>query len=322
MLYFIILMLVAIKLYNKYQCGWCYSRAIMTGKVVVVTGANAGIGYETAFNLARRGAKVILACRDIQKGKAAAEDITKKTGNKHVLYKNLDLASLDSVRRFAEDLNSSEAKLDVLINNAGGIGYGDEKTSDGILREMQTNHFGPFLLTLLLVPLLKASDSGRIILVSSLAHKFGTIDFKTINRELKRHSYLGVFKIYSCSKLCNVLFSNELSRRLEGTRITVNSLHPGHIRTSIYKNIDNFGETVMNFLLSAFFKNALEGAQTTIYLAVSDDVLDVTGKYFVDCKESTMSKSAMDKELAGELWRYSEELVRLKPEEVSGLIRT
>lgn len=287
----------------------------MTGNVIIVTGANAGIGYETAFNLARRGAKVFLACRDDEKGKTAAEEIIKKTGNKHVFYKNLDLASLDSVRRFADDFKRNEVKLDVLINNAGGIGYGNEKTADGIIREMQTNHFGPFLLTILLVPLLKKADSGRVIMVSSVAHRFGKIDFKTINEETKWRNMFTAFKVYNCSKLCNVLFSNELARRLEGTRVTVNSLHPGCVRTSIYKNVDSITETVVNFIFSTFFKNSVEGAQTTIYLAVAEDVLGVTGKYFADCKETAASKTAMDKELASQLWRLSVELVKLKPEE-------
>lgn len=307
-------LIIAIKLYNKYSCVWCDSLAIMACKVVIVTGANSGIGYETALDLARRGAKVILACRDDRRGQAAAEDVIKKTGNKNVFYKNLDLASLDSIRKFAEDFKRTENKLDVLINNAGGIGYRKEKTADGILLGMQTNYFGPFLLTILLVPLLKKAESGRIIMVSSVMHKYGSIDFDALNEESRWRDIYGN-EMYSCSKLCAILFSNELARRLKDTRITVNSVHPGFVRTSIANNYDGITKIFLNFVYSALFRNPIEGAQTVIYLAVSEDLGEVTGKYFADCKESKASKTAMDEELASQLWRYSEQLVKLKPEE-------
>lgn len=312
----LILSLIFIKLYNKSVCGWCYARNIMTGKVVIVTGANAGIGFETAFNMARRGAKVYLACRDDARGAKAVEEIVSRTGNKHVIYKHLDLASLNSVRSFVEDIKKAEYRVDVLINNAGMTGYGLKKTEDGIVTEMQVNHFGHFLLTVLLVPLLKKSDDARVVVVASTLHRFGSIDFKTINKEATwKIPYYGAIRLYSTSKLCNVLFSNELARRLEGTTVTVNSLHPGHVRTSIYKNLDRVTETIMNFLLSTFFKSAVEGAQTSIYLAAADDLTGTTGRFFEECKEARMSVKAEDEELAEKLWNYSAELVKLKPEE-------
>lgn len=299
--------MLLIKVLNKLSNGKCYSDNVMSGQVVIVTGANSGIGYATALELARRGARVIAACRDDVKGRTAVESIIRATKNKSVKYIHLDLSSLASVRKFVEIFKSTEAKLDVLINNAGASGMGKEKTADGIVRDMQVNHFGPFLLTLLLVPILKKSAPSRVINVSSVLHKFGTIE--NINEE-RRYGY---FQVFCNSKLCNVLFSNELARRLEGTGVDVNSLHPGQVNTCLYKS--TAFEKLRSLILYTFFKSPEEGAQTSLYLAVSDECDQVTGKYFADCEESNMSLKAQDELLAKRLWKMSEELVRIKPEE-------
>lgn len=306
-LFWILVTLGLIKILNKLSNGKCYSDNVMSGKVVIVTGANSGIGYATALELARRGAKVILGCRDDQKGKDAAAAIIKATKNKAVKYIYLDLSSLKSVRAFVEEFKNTEAKLDVLINNAGASGMGKKMTEDGIIRDMQVNHFGPFLLTVLLTPMLIKSAPSRIVIVSSMLHKFGTIE--GINEE-GRYGYL---QAYCNSKLCNVLFSNELARRLEGTGVDVNSLHPGQVNTSLYRA--TLLEKLRSLVLYTFFKSPEEGAQTSLYLAVSDECDLVSGRYFADCEESTMSWKAEDRMMAANLWSMSEELVKLEPHE-------
>lgn len=298
---------ILIKILNKLSNGKCYSDNVMSGKVVIVTGANSGIGYATALELARRGARVILGCRDDEKGKAAVASIVKVTKNKSVRYIYLDLSSLSSVRKFVDEFKNTEAKLDVLVNNAGASGMGKKMTEDGIIRDMQVNHFGPFLLTVLLTPMLIKSAPSRVVIVSSMLHKFGTI------KEINKEGRYGYFKAYCNSKLCNVLFSNELAKRLEGTGVDVNSLHPGQVNTSLYKA--TLLEKLRTLILYTFFKSPEEGAQTSLYLAVSDDCDQVTGRYFADCTESTMSWKAEDRTMAAELWTMSEELVKLKPEE-------
>ncbi|XP_059054771.1 retinol dehydrogenase 11-like [Achroia grisella] len=300
--------LILIKVLNKFSNGKCYSDNVMSGQVVIVTGANSGIGYATALELAKRGARVIAACRDDDKGNKAVESIIKATKNKSIKYIHLDLSSLESVRKFVDTFKRTEAKLDVLINNAGASGMGKEKTADGIVRDMQVNHFGPFLLTLLLVPILKKSAPSRVINVSSILHKFGTIH--KINEEGK----YGYLQAFCNSKLCNVLFSNELARRLEGTGVDVNSLHPGQVNTCLYKSTAI--EKLRSLILYTFFKSPLEGAQTSLYLAISEECDQITGKYFADCEESNMSLKAQDECLAKQLWSMSEELVKLKPDEM------
>ncbi|KAM3955753.1 retinol dehydrogenase 14-like [Aphomia sociella] len=308
-LLWISLTLILIKVLNKLSNGKYYSDNVMSGQVVIVTGANSGIGFATALDLARRGARLIVACRDDEKGNRAVKSIIRRTKNKSVRYIHLDLSSLASVRKFADTVKNTEAKLDVLINNAGASGMGRKKTDDGIIRDMQVNHFGPFLLTILLVPLLKKSAPSRVINVSSVLHKFGTIE--GINDE-GRYGYL---QAYCNSKLCNVLFSNELARRLEGTGVVVNSLHPGQVNTCLYKATAI--EKLRSLVLYTFFKTPEEGAQTSLYLAISEECDQVTGKYFADCEESNMSFKAQDEYLAKKLWTMSEQLVNIKLEEAN-----
>ncbi|XP_075983820.1 retinol dehydrogenase 14-like [Anticarsia gemmatalis] len=305
-LIWLIMILVSIKVYNKITNGKCYADNVMSGKVAIITGGNSGIGYETALELARRGAKVILGCRDDKRGQKAADSIIKKTKNNSVRYMHLDLSSFKSVRKFVDDFKNSESKLDILINNAGASGVHRDLTEDGIIRDMQVNHFGPFLLTVLLTPILKKSAPSRVIIVSSTYHRFGTVN--DLNRP---HSYV---RTYCDSKLCNVLFSNELARRLEDTEVVVNCLHPGHVNTSFYRATAL--EKLRTLILYSFFKNPVEGAQTSLYLAVSDDCDQVTGKYFVDCKEGFMGLKARDEELAASLWEMSEKMVGLTPDEL------
>lgn len=291
------------KYYYKFTHGICKSNARLTNKVAIVTGANSGIGYETAKDLANRGAKVILACRDQTKGIAAIDAIIKETGNKEVYFQPLDLSSLASVRNFAKAIEAQETRLDILVNNAGTGKLDNSLTEDKLPIEMQVNHFGPFLLTVLLLPLLKSSGSSRIVNVSSVMHYFGNIDLDKIHLPAKNafnHS-----RVYANSKLANILFTKELHQRLSGSRVTVNCLHPGAVNTEIFRNQPRFVRSIFRF----FFKTPWEGAQTSIYLAVSEEVEGVSGKYFVDCEEATVSSKARNSLLATRLWERTETLV-------------
>ena len=222
---------------RKYFAGGvCTSKVRMDGKVVLVTGANTGIGKETALDLAKRGARVIMACRDLKKGETALNDIVEKTGSKNVVLKQLDLASLKSVRTFAEDINQNEPHLHVLINNAGVMMIPElTKTEDGFEMQMGVNHLGHFLLTNLVVDLLKKSTPSRIVVVSSVAHWLMTkeMKFDNINSEVSYDKG----DAYGQSKLANVLFVRELATRLKETGVTANSLHPGAVSTELSQYI-------------------------------------------------------------------------------------
>ncbi|KAK4017950.1 hypothetical protein OUZ56_000024 [Daphnia magna] len=221
------------KAYLWYTLGVCTSTKKLTGKTVIITGANTGIGKETAIDLAKRGARVILACRDPKKAAIAKDDIIRESGNKNVVIRQLDLASLKSVRKFAADILKSELRLDVLINNAGCATIEKTLTEDGLEYQMQSNHFGHFLLTNLLLGLIIKTGTARIINVSSEAHRMAkrlNLDDLTFDREPADSKIL---RIYGATKLCNILFSKELAKKLEpfGKNITVNALHPGVVHT-------------------------------------------------------------------------------------------
>ena len=212
----------------------CQSNRHIKGKTVVITGGNTGIGKETAVDLATRGAKVIIGCRNLEKGQAAVQEIQTRSGNEKVFVEKLDLSSLASVRQFADGILKNEPRLDILINNAGVMGCPYQMTEDGLEMQFGVNHIGHFLLTLLLLDLMKKSGPSRIINVSSLAHRFGTgvINFDDINAEKDYDP----FAAYQQSKLANILFTRELSVHLEDTNVTVNALHPGLVNTDIQRH--------------------------------------------------------------------------------------
>lgn len=282
----------------------------MEGKNVIVTGANSGIGFETALELAKRKARVILACRSMERGKTAAEKIISQTGNNNVAVHHLDLSSLESVRRFASEMNASLVKLDVLIHNAGCTPKpGLHLTEDNLELQFCTNHFGPFLLNHLLLELLKKSAPSRIVVVSSITHLWARIDLENLNCEkYERDPYW----VYCTTKLANILFVRELAKRLEGTGVTANALHPGGVRTPIFKNARWFIKYLILPVAFPFFKSAKEGAQTSIYLAVADEVKNESGLYFVDCKRSWTSAKARSDKIAQELWAKCEKFTGIK----------
>ncbi|XP_053679326.1 retinol dehydrogenase 14-like [Anopheles nili] len=278
----------------------------MEGKTVIITGANSGIGKETARDLANRGARVIMACRNMETAKQAQDEIVKGTGNTNVTVLKLDLSSQSSIREFATEVLRTERKLDVLIHNAGfAETFRKSRSADGIEFTMATNHYGPFLLTHLLIDLLKRSSPSRIVVVASELYRFASVDLANLNPVGSLPAYL-----YYVSKCANIMFTRELARRLEGTAVTANCLHPGMIDSGIWRNVP-FPLTLPMRLIKSFFKTTEQGAQTSLYLACSEEVQGVTGRYFMDCKEASLSAGISDMEKARKLWEESAKMVKL-----------
>ena len=273
---------------------------------VVVTGATSGIGRETALGLARLGADLALVARDEARGEATRREVLGAGAHRALLFV-ADLSSLAQVRRLAEDLMARLDRIDVLVNNAGALHATRKLTVDGLEMNLAVNHLAPFLLTNLLLPKLKASAPSRVVTVASEAHRTGRLDLGDLQAE-KRFS---VVNVYSRSKLCNILFAAELARRLAGTGITSNSLHPRVVATG-------FGRTDAGWLgtatrvLTPLFRSARKGARTSIHLAVSPEVAGVTGRYFKDSRVARPSRAARDEVAARRLWEASARLTGLE----------
>lgn len=280
----------------------------MQNKTVIVTGGNAGIGLETARALSQKGATVIIVARDAAKGQLAVDDIKKTTGNDKVSFMQCDLGSQKQIRQLVADFKAKHDRLDVLVNNAGAFFSEYAETEDGIERQFAINHLGTFLLTNLLLDTIRASAPARIVNVASRAHYRGGINFSDLNH---KKYYDGFLLAYSQSKLANVLFTNELARKLEGTGVITNSLHPGVVGTDIAlkesKGIYRLGWWIWKH----FMITPEEGAATSIYLASSPEVAGVTGKYFDKSKAKKASAKALDKNNAARLWEISEKLTGL-----------
>ncbi len=277
--------------------------ALMGDRVFLVTGANSGIGKATALGLARLGGTIVMACRSAKRGEAARQDIVRDSGNSKVYLEIVDLASEDSTRSFAEEFTRKYPRLDVLINNAGVYTSHREVTPDGLERTFEVNYLSGFLLTHLLLDLLKKSAPSRIVNVSSSAHSGGTIHFGDLQGEQR----YGGFGAYGQSKLAQILFTQELARRLQGTRVTVNACHPGVIRT----NLGMGGTSAVVRFVRMFFKGPEKGAETPIYLSVSPEVAGVTGKYFANKHLREPSRAAQDPDVARRLFDVSAELAHL-----------
>lgn len=277
------------------------------GKVVLVTGGSSGLGLETARNLAERGGKIYIASRGESRGEKAAESIRVLTGNQHVKFVQLDLGSLKSIRKFSQTFHSIENRLDILINNAG-LASEYNKTEDDFEVAMGVNHLGHFLLTNLLLDLLKASAPSRIIVVSSIAHRIGVIVRNNLNSEI---FFPGIVKAYSNSKLANVLFTRELSRRLENSGVTVNSLDPGLSISALAENLQPVFKFFFKLIQQLFGRIAEYGSQTHIMLAVDPSVKQISGKYFRDCIQQEPADIAKDKTTARWLWDKSVKLTKL-----------
>jgi len=241
----------------------------------------------------------VIACRDVEKGKAALDECTAKTGSKDVHVMQLDLASLKSVRTFAEAFMAKFKRLDVLVENAGVMTRKRQLTADGLEMNFGVNHVGHFLLTELLLPLLKASAPSRIVVLSSNMHASGRIDFDDLAME---QSWRGS---YPRSKLANMLFVRALSRRLDGTGVVVNGLHPGVISTELARDY----AAPIRLIAKWFLKSPEQGARTSLYLATAPEAVEISGRYFADAKETKPGEAALDDALAERLWTVTERLV-------------
>jgi len=274
----------------------------LKGKTALVTGGTNGIGLITARELARMGANVTIVSRNPAKCAAIAETIKTETGNP-VEFIAADLSTLAGIMQAASTFKKRHTRLEILVNNAGGLFMSRHLTGDGYEMTFALNHLNYFLLTNLLLDILKASAPARIVNVSSGAHMRGNINFD----DLQGKKHFNGMQAYGQSKLANVLFTYELARRLQGTGVTVNALHPGTIATGFARNngvLYRFGMSVVGM----FLPKPEQGAQTSIYLASSPEVEGVTGKYFFDCKEVRSSSNSYDQSLAEKLWQASLEL--------------
>jgi retinol dehydrogenase-14 len=279
----------------------------MDGKVVLITGGTSGIGKAAATALAGMGAEVVVTGRNRQKGEDAVEEIRRESGNDKVSLLLADLAVQAEIRRLAREFEASHDRLDVLVNNAGAFKTRRTETPDGIEMTLAVNHLAPFLLTNLLLDLLKESAPSRIINVSSDAQRLGKIDLDDLQSERRYRA----FPVYGKSKLANIMFTYELAERLHDTDVTANCMHPGSVSTDFGK-----GERGVSMLLFRAFKPFMrspeKGADTLVYLAASPDVEGMTGRYFIDREVTNSSEESYDETLRKKLWEASEELTDLK----------
>jgi len=281
----------------------------MDGKVVVITGGNAGIGKEAAVGLAMLGATVVITARNAAKGAAALEEIASRTGSSTVEVMALDLADFSSIRSFTNEFLATHDRLDVLLENAGLLLSERSTTRQGFETTFGVNHVGHFLLTDLLLDRLRESAPSRIVVVASHAHKSARqgLDFDDLQTEHQKYAGL---KTYSRSKLANVYFARELARRLEGTGVTVNALHPGFVASDFARDGDTGPLMSVGVRIARPFAiNTRKGALTSVYLASSREVDSVTGKYFHKCRAVRPSKIAQDDDAARRLWEATEALV-------------
>jgi retinol dehydrogenase 12 len=274
----------------------------MQGKVCVVTGATAGIGLVAATELAGHGAHVVIVGRSAEKCAGTQAQIRSKSAAASVDTLVADLSSLAETKRLADQVRDRYPRVDVLLNNAGAMFWKRTESADGIERTFALNHLSYFVLTNLLLPVLKKSAPARIVNVASDAHKGAFINFDDIQFKQK---YSG-WKAYQQSKLANILFTYELARRIEGTGVTANSLHPGFVRTSF---LEAFNDAPAGWLLKniggMIALTPEQGARTSIYLASSPDVAGVSGRYFVKEKPVVSSPQSRDQAAAERLWRLS-----------------
>ena len=279
----------------------------MAGKVVLITGGTGGIGKATAIGLATMGARVGITGRDPARTEQAAAEIRAASGNQAVDAFAADMTSQAEVRRLAAAVLDAYSRLDVLVNNVGGFWAHRHPTADGLEHTFALNHLAPFLLTNLLLDRLKASAPARVVTVSSGAQSMGRIDFDDLQGA---RNYSGQ-RAYNQSKLANVMFTNELARRLEGTRVTANSLHPGVVRTNFGAEDQAWFFAVITRVARPLLKTPAQGALTPIYLASSPHVQGVSGQFFANCEPKTPNKVASDTDMTARLWQVSADLAGL-----------
>nr|CAH7718838.1 unnamed protein product [Callosobruchus chinensis] len=295
-----VIALIALKIVQKFTAGRSRSLVCLKGKTAIVTGGTS----------------------DRKDGTKVKEQIIDITQNEDIEARCLDMSSLQSIRRFAKEINESEQRLDILVNNAGTWKVTNKHTDDGLHDTMQVNHFGPFLLTHLLSGLLKKSSPSRIIFVNSAYAFCSNLSLESLNPPQGHPmSYLRNSLIYANSKLANIIAANGFADRLKEFGVTSNSLHPGLVNTEFFMNSVQYAglQTIVNLLnavvLFFYGKSIEEGAQTTIHLALSKKLRDVTGRHFWDCRVFPMPPGAWNKKFCDDVWEASEKLVQLKPEE-------
>jgi NAD(P)-dependent dehydrogenase (short-subunit alcohol dehydrogenase family) len=278
----------------------------------MITGASSGIGRATALALARLGATLVLVCRDRGRGEDTIAEIQRQTGNRDVTLMLADLSLQQSIRQLAQDFLATDRPLHVLVNNAGVVNLQRKLTGDGIEEVFAVNHLAYFLLTHLLLDRLTArppaSAPARIVNVASDAHKFSGIDFDNLQGERRYRT----MKIYGQSKLANIMFTYELARRLDGSGVTVNCLHPGTVATGLGANNGAVAKVLIK-LLATVFRTPESGAATSIYLASSPQVEGISGKYFSNCKPRRSTKISYDVAVQHRLWDISAQLTGLRP---------
>jgi NAD(P)-dependent dehydrogenase (short-subunit alcohol dehydrogenase family) len=280
----------------------------LTNKLCIVTGANSGIGKETARRFAADGAYVIMICRNKQRAKAARQDIIEDTANSGIEIILADLAVQDDVRSAADQINRKFDQIDVLVNNAGLIASEREETIDGIEKTLAVNHLAPFLLTHVLWDGLQQSEDARIINVSSEVHKRAANVFDLDNLQLTEN--YSAMKAYGISKLCNVMFTHELAKRTKNSTMTTYSLHPGVVGTQLAEEA-GWGMKLFYWIGKPFMRSPASGAATTIYLATSDEVTSMNGRYFKDEELAEPAAIAYDDDITSQLWKRSKELTGL-----------
>jgi NAD(P)-dependent dehydrogenase (short-subunit alcohol dehydrogenase family) len=278
--------------------------ASIEGKTILITGATRGIGFATAAALAGMNADVIVHGRDPARVEKACADIRRSSTGSHVSSVVADLGSLAEVRQLASDIRATTDRLDVLINNAGLVTRKRELTVDGLERQLAVNHLAPFLLTNLLLGMLESSAPARIVNVSSMAHRRAGFDLDDLNWEQRRYSGIGA---YGATKLANILFTRELARRLEGTGVTANCLHPGVVATHIFSGMGMLG-ALFGILAKPLLMSSRRGARTSVFVASSADVAGVSGEFFDECKVVDPARAALEAADARNLWERSERL--------------
>jgi len=278
---------------------------MMQGKTVVITGGTSGIGEVAALNLAGQGARIVLIARDSARGEATLAKLRQANPSAQHAAHYGDLSVIADMKRVAQAVASSEARIDVLINNAGAVFLARKVSADGLEMTFATNHMAYFVVTNILLDRLKATPGARIVSTASDAHKSGKLDFDDLQSEKSYSS----FRVYGTSKLCNILFTRELARRLDGTGVTANCLHPGFVGTRFGQN--NASNIFLKLLargIMAFGLSPEEGAKTIIHLASSPDVATISGEYFYKCKVEEPTQAAQDDAAARRLWEVSSKL--------------
>jgi retinol dehydrogenase-14 len=277
------------------------------GKTVLITGATSGIGLQASLALARRGARVVLVGRDRARTESAVALVVAGSGSKEVSHLLSDLSSLEAIRELAAAARARCPRLEVLVNNAGAVNKTRRVTADGFEATFAVNHLAPFLLTNLLSDRIVESAPARIVTVASVGHRRGTLDFDDLGYE---RGY-SIMRAYMRSKLANVLFAAELARRLAGTGVTSNSVHPGSVDTNIWSGAPFWAKPIIQILLRPFFITAARGASYVVDLAARADLADVSGQYFEEGKRVDPSPAGRDAALAKRLWDVSASMVGL-----------